>query len=286
MRVWCSRLLTEWTWEWRPYYGVWVLIGGIALVYGLSWRRHLRVTGRSLDHRDRVCIARFAAGLVILWIASDWPLAALGSGYLVSMHMLQFMLKVLGVAPLLLLGTPEWMARRLLHRFRLDRSYRFVAQPIVAAVLFNVMLVCTHAPATVDLLRGSQVGSFAVDTIWVMSGLIAWSPVISPLPEVVHPSVLIKMAFLFLGLGGVSIVPAGFLVFADYPLYRVYELAPRVWGMSAVDDQQLAGAIMKVGMMPVIWITMAVMWSRWFHAKHADDHSYRREHPVESGSNA
>ncbi|MBA2388453.1 MAG: cytochrome c oxidase assembly protein [Acidimicrobiia bacterium] len=275
MRFWCVRLLSDWSWEWRPYYGVWVLVAAFATVYGLSWRRHLRVTGRSLVAADRRHVYRFAGALAVLWITSDWPLGALGSGYLLSAHMMQFLLYVLGVAPLMLLGVPEWMARRFVHRLQIDRLYRIVARPLVAGVLFNVLLVCSHAPDTVDLLRGSQLGSFVIDMTWLLMGLIAWSPVISPLPEVVHESVLIKMAYLFLAIGGVSIVPAGFMVFSEYPLYSAYELAPRV-GLSAVDDQQLAGAIMKVGMVPVVWGAMAVMWARWFYADHAGDQSYRR----------
>ena len=281
MRFWCSRVLTDWSWTWKPYWGVWVLVALIAFVYARSWRRHLRVTGRSLDRTDKKHIIQFVAGLLALWVASDWPVGLLGASYLVSIHMLQFLLYVLGAAPLLLLGTPEWMARRGLHRLRLDRPYRFLARPIPAAIMFNIMIICTHAPLSVDFLRGSQVGSFLLDMVWLTCGLIVWSPVVSPLPEVVHPSVLVKMAFMFLGIGGVSIVPAGFMVFADNPLYGAYELAPRV-GLTAVDDQQLAGAFMKVGMMPVVWITMAVMWSRWFHTEHAADQSYRRDHSADS----
>jgi len=281
VRFWCSRVLTDWTWAWKPYWGVWLLVALIAVAYGLSWRRHLRVTGRGLDRVDKKHIAQFAGGLLVLWVASDWPVGALGAAYLVSIHMLQFLLYVLGAAPLLLLGTPEWMARRLLHRLRLDRPYRFIARPIPAAIMFNIVIVCTHAPLPVDILRSGQLASFLLDMVWLVAGLIVWSPVVSPLPEVVHPSVLVKMAYMFLGIGGVSIIPAGFMVFADYPLYGAYELAPRV-GMSAVEDQQLAGAFMKVGMLPVVWLTMAVMWARWFYATHAAEQSYHRDHSADA----
>jgi len=276
------RITTDWSWDWRPYFGVWVLVALFVGFYALSWRRHLRVTARVMQPDDWRHVRRYGAAMVALIVASDWPLGALGAAYLLSAHMTQFLIYILAFAPLLLLGTPEWMARRLLHRFRLDRIYRFVTKPIVAALLFNGLLVTTHAPVTVDLLRGTQMGSFVIDMTWLTMGLIAWSPIISPLPEVVHPSVPIKLAYLFLAVSGISVIPAGFMVFSEYPLYSAYELAPRIIGLSALDDQQLAGAVMKIGMVPVIWGTMAVMWGRWFRAAHEAEQSYRR--PSASGT--
>lgn len=280
MRFWCTPITADWTWEWQPYVGVWMLIAVIAGLYALSWRRHLRVTQRAWQTADRKYPIRFAGGLLCLLIASDWPVAALGAGYLASVHMAQFLLYTVGVAPLLLLGTPEWMARRVVHRFRLDRVYRLLTLPVVAALVFNGLLVATHAPVTVDLLRGFQVGSFGLDMVWLLMGLVAWSPVISPLPEVVHQSAPVKMIYLFVGLTGMALVPGGFLVFADYPLYATYEQAPRVGGMSALEDQQLAGAVMKVGMMPVVWGSILAIWVRWFYASHKTDQSYRRPQPT------
>jgi cytochrome c oxidase assembly factor CtaG len=61
----------------------------------------------------------------------------------------------------------------------------------------------------------------------------------------------------------VPIVPASFLTFASYPLYSTYELAPRVGSLTALQDQQLAGITMKLGMVPVIWGALAVMFFRW-----------------------
>ena len=66
-------------------------------------------------------------------------------------------------------------------------------------------------------------------------------------------------------------VPGGFLTFADHPLYATYELAPRVMGFSALNDQQLAGAFMKVGNIPVIWSVIAVMFVRWWKQERASD---------------
>ena len=47
-------------------------------------------------------------------------------------------------------------------------------------------------------------------------------------------------------------------------------------GLDALDDQQLAGALMKVGAVPVIWIVIAVIWVRWANGERRPDSSYRR----------
>lgn len=64
-------------------------------------------------------------------------------------------------------------------------------------------------------------------------------------------------------------IPGGFLTFADFPLYGSYELAPRVGGFAAIHDQQLAGALMKVGNVPLIWPVIGVMFWRWYQADQA-----------------
>jgi hypothetical protein len=92
-------------------------------------------------------------------------------------------------------------------------------------------------------------------------------PVVSPLNELRHPSYPVKMIYLFLAGGVLPMIPGGFLTFSDEPLYRLYELAPRVDGFSALSDQQLAGAIMKVGNVPIIWPVIWVMFSRWFRTE-------------------
>jgi putative membrane protein len=168
----------------------------------------------------------------------------------------------MAAAPLLVLGLPEWMLRRALSRLRAYRLLRLLAQPLVAGVLFNVVLVATHAPLTVDTLRTNQAGSFLLDVAWLASALLLWLPVCGPLDEL-KPSYPARGVYLFLAAGLVPMVPGGFLTFAEAPLYAVYELAPRIGGFEALDDQQAAGAIMKVGNLPLLWPVLAGLFLRW-----------------------
>jgi len=260
MTWWCVASRDPWSWAWKAYPGVWLFVLAITVPYLVAVRRRRRgggqVPGRTL--------AAYLGGVAVLWLASDWPIGTLGAGYLASAHMLQYLLYAFVAAPLLLLGTPEWMGRRVLGRLRLYRVVRWLAHPLRAGLAFNLVLVATHAPITVDNLRTTQVGSFAMDVIWLLSGLLLWLPIVSPLPELRPASPPLRMVYLFLAGGVIPMIPGGFLTFSSAPLYGLYELAPRVNGWSALGDQQAAGAIMKIGNIPIIWPVILTLFLRWF----------------------
>lgn len=261
MNWWCAATNDPWDWQPRAYPGIWLTMIVLATAYLLAWRNapDARAAARVTDRRKRWA---FFGGWLLLWAATDWPLGTLGAGYLASAHMVQYVIYTMAAAPLLVLGTPEWMLRRLLSKLRLYRLIRMMAQPVVAAVVFNFVLVTTHAPLTVDAFRASQLGSFLLDAAWLGSALLMWLPVCGPLEEL-KPSLPVRGVYLFLAAGLFPMIPGGFLTFAGAPLYAVYELAPRVGGMDALADQQLAGALMKVGNIPLLWPVLAALFIRW-----------------------
>lgn len=261
MTWWCASTRLPWSWSPRAYPGVWLFIAVLA------------VTAVAVAHRSGVPVtkkqrAAWWSGLAVLWLATDWPIGTLGSGYLVSGHMTQYLLYTFLASPLLLLGIPEPLARRFLARTRSYRTMRVIARPLVAGVIVNVVLVFTHAPAVVDPFRANQLGSFLLDVAWLLGGLVLWLPVCGPIPEY-RPHYGVRCLYLFLAAGLVPMIPGGFLTFADFPLYGSYELAPRVGGFAAIHDQQLAGALMKVGNVPLIWPVIGVMFWRWYQADQA-----------------
>ena len=278
MRFWCSALEEPWSWAWRAYPGVWAASLAMAVPYLAARRRAGSARPQTLDAVDAAAQRRqtwlFLAGVLAFWLASDWPLGVLGAGYLASAHMAQFMLYTLVSAPLLLLGIPEPMARRMLARLRLYRVVARLTKPVTAGLVFNGCLVATHSPWAVDTLRANQFGSFVMDAVWLASGVLVWLPICSPLVEHRLRAYPGKMAYLFLALGVVPAVPAGFLTFAGFPLYATYELAPRFYGLDAATDQQMAGLLMKLGGIPIVWGAIMAMMLRW-----ADES--RRAEPVQ-----
>jgi cytochrome c oxidase assembly factor CtaG len=262
MQWWCSASRgVAWSWTWQAYPGVWLFIGLIALAYGLHVRRSdISATG-SARHPSRAIIY-FATGLFALWLALDWPLAPLGSGYLASVHMIRYLLIALVAPPLLLLGLPAVSYMRLNHRPRLVALLREATQPLVAFFIFNVVISVTHWPSIVDRLMATQLGSFALDIAWLGAGLIFWWPLLSPVPERPRFTHVWKLAYL--GLNGIIIRPAFFiLLFSKFPAYATYELAPPIGGTSPVSDQQLAAGLMKLGTAWAMVVAMGFVFADW-----------------------
>ena len=260
MRWWCSQLFEEWSWTPRPYLGVWTIVAGLWLSRHLSLRRfRSRVGTLGVTTRQRWW---FWLGLLTFWLSSDWPVGALGAGYLLMVHMAQYLLYTFAAAPLLLLSMPEWRLRAVVQRFHLHGTLKVLTRPLPAVLLANGVLISTHMPWTVDTVRVSQIGSFLLDIVWLLAGFLLWLPVISPMEEFRVRSVPLRLVYLFGAAGLTPMIPGGIFTFARYPLFRTYEIAPRV-GVSALSDQQIAGAMMSAFGMPVIWIVAAVVWYRW-----------------------
>ena len=91
----------------------------------------------------------------------------------------------------------------------------------------------------------------------------------SPLPELPALSPPGQMLYLFLQ-SLAPTIPASFLTFGRTPLYRIYETFPRIWGISALDDQLIAGLIMKLVGGLLLWIVIAAIFFRWFAQEQRD----------------
>jgi putative membrane protein len=254
MTWWCSASGNAWSWTWRAYPGIWLFVGLLAAGY-FAWRRKAGgpVPGRSLLWG--------VLGLLAVWGALDWPLGLLGAGYLASAHAVSYLLLSFIAPPLLIAGLPPGAIERALAERPWGILLRLAARPSIALAGYSAALLISHIPDVVDSALSSQFGSMIIDLAWLGTGLLLWWPVMAP-AQVSRLSRPLKMLYLFLSTLP-SIIPSAFLTFSDYPLYSVYELAPRVFALNAHDDQQLAGLTMKIlGDVP-IWIAFAVVFFRW-----------------------
>ncbi|HWD07828.1 MAG TPA: cytochrome c oxidase assembly protein [Actinomycetota bacterium] len=204
----------------------------------------------------------FVLALVFLMIGEGWPLAQIANNYLFSAHMVQHIIFMMAVPPLLLLGTPSWLARILVHRPGVFPLMKRITKPIPATAIFNGILLVSHWPAFLNLTVHNQGIHIADHLLLLFGGLIMWWPVLSPLPELPRLSYPAQMLFLFVQ-SIIPTIPASFLTFASKPLYSYYATVPRAFGISALNDTQLSGIIMKLGMGVVLWTVIAVIFFRW-----------------------
>lgn len=262
-------------WKFQFHPEVWFMM--ICLIGG--WIYMVRVIGPKVVPPGQPVVSRrnliaFLVAMPVLWVASDWPLHDISEDYLYSAHMLQHMALSYFVPPLVLIATPTWMARLVLGDGALYRATKWLTKPVVAAVLFNVVVLFTHIPVIVNTSVAEGPFHYSVHVLVFTSSLLMWGPVCGPIPEFrIGPAQ--TMAYLFVQ-SIVPSVPAGWLTFAEGPIYQVYDRPIRLWGLSITDDQQLAGAIMKTGGGIFLWTIIILLFAKRFAARHHTEYDYRR----------
>ena len=263
MQWWCSAQGIPWSWQWRPYPGVWVFMLGILALYLLMLRRE---PGAGQRPRPRWRVVAGWGGVVLVWLALDWPIGTLGAGYLSSVHSTQFLLLTFIAPPLLLLGLGPRASGHGAPAGSGTAAARPGARPrsavlgiLAAALLFNVVVIATHMPRVVDRLMPTQAGMFAIDAAWLGAGLLFWRQVVLT-ARPFHP--LAQIGYIFWGTLAHTGIGVYFLL-AQFPVYRIFELAPPIPGFDPLSDQQLAGGIMELVGMFIIFGAVSVVALHW-----------------------
>ena len=249
--------------SWTPHPDVWLLVGLFAAGYAIAVvRLGPRWAPRGLPVVTRFQVTCWSLGVLAMWIASDYPVHDIAERYNFSVHMVQHLLLSMVVAPLLLLGTPAWLLRRVLAPRWLFQTVRTLSRFVPALLIFNIVLVFTHWPLIVNEALTSGWVHFLIHALLLVSSLIVWMPIVSPLPEIPRLAPVMQMLYLF-AWSVVPTVPASFLTFGASPLYKFYEGVPHLFGLSTLEDQQAAGLIMKIGAGLLLWGVIAVVFFRW-----------------------
>ena len=217
-------------WRFQAHPELWLLVGFLIGAYVYS----VRVIGPQAVPSGPVVTRRnitaFVAAMTVLWIASDWPMHDLAEEYLYSMHMLQHMALSYFVPPLALLALPEWMFRALIGEGRAYRVVRWFSKPVIAGVLFNVVVMVTHIPGLVNRSASSSPLHYSLHVLVVTSALLMWIPICGPAADF-RIGYGGKMIYLFL-MSIVPTVPAGWLTFAEGTVYKHYDMPHTRMGVS------------------------------------------------------
>lgn len=261
-------------WEANP--DVWLVLGLLTAAYVIAVVRlgptHAPDPRRPVTNAQ---VVSFGLGIFATWLVADWPVHELAENSLYSVHMMQHLTFTLVATPLILMGTPAWMLRAVVGGGRLLHVLRWCARFLPALVIYNLVLVLSHWPAVVDLTLRNGLAHFIAHAILFVSALVVWLPVLSPLPEIPRLAPPMRMLYLFLQ-SVVPTVPASFLTFGDTPLYGFYKGVDHLWGLSTVEDQRIAGLIMKVGAGFLLWTLIAVLFFRWYAEEEASsEHEHR-----------
>lgn len=237
------------TWDLHPsvIIGL-VLLGGLFAYLGgfRAARRH---------------VVSFLGALVVLFFALNGPLHNLSDNYLFSAHMAQHLLLTLVFPPLLLYGCHADVVRPLLRPRWVMALGRVVTRPLAAASLFTAPIVLWHVPVLYEAALRDHTLHILQHLVFLATAVIMWWPVLSPVPELPRIPHLVQMLYLFL-LGIPMSVTGALITLSDSVLYPFYAAAPRVGGLSPLDDQQIGGLLMWVLGGLMLWIVMTVIWFR------------------------
>ena len=242
----------------------------VALVYVRGWL-HLRSDSATSIAPWRA--SSFLLGLFLIWVAMASPLAALDE-QLLTVHMIQHLLLMTLAAPLIWLGAPvmpllRGLPRRLMQGvvgplFRspaVQRLGRAVAQPTFCWLAATAALIVWHVPAVFTLGLKSGAWHMVEHASFLVTGLLFWWPVIQPWPSVARWPELSIILYLFLATLPCDIL-SGFLVFCDRVVYPVYFSASQPFGLSALADQECAGALMWTCVTVVYLVTGTIVTAR------------------------
>ena len=236
-----------------------VLVPALAIAYAAASRRF---------PPSRPRVAAFATGLALILVAFVSPLEPLALHYLLTAHLLQNVVLAEWAPPLLLLGLSPALAARIAR----PRVVSALTHPFVALPLWLLTYFAWHVPPAYDgALRHTGSLLLLEHVCYLATGLLLWWPVVHAPPHNLHDGA--RALYLFAAF--VLASPLG-LLFALLPsaLYETYKSAPRVWDLTPLGDQQIAGLTMATEQAVVFFVVCAFFFTRFL----ADEDAGRVAH--------
>jgi putative membrane protein len=215
--------------------------------------------GHSLGRRRPTLLA---IALIVLFFSLNGWLHDLSDSYLFSAHMVQHLLLALVIAPLLIMATPGWMLRPALRSRGVAATARWVTNPFRAFAIFNVVFAGWHLPPLYNTAMAHHWLHIVQHLMFLVAAVLMWWPILSPMPELPRLAYPLQMLYLFLMSIPMSVV-AVYIAYADSVLYPAYSIAPRIWGISPMQDQQIGGLVMWVPGGLYFFTVISVIFFRW-----------------------
>jgi putative membrane protein len=246
-----------------------ILVVFVSLLYVRGWRHTQKVSERAI-HGWR--LASFLLGMFLVWAALASPLAAYDHD-LLTIHMIQHLLLMTFAPALILLGEPLLVFWRELPSSRkivlgalfrqplAQRIARTLSHPASCWIVSMSTLLAWHVPGLFALGMKSEVWHSVEQASFLGAGFLFWLPVIQPWPSVSNGPQSSILLYLFLATLPCDLL-SGFLVFSDRVAYHLYLSMPRHFGLSVMEDQQCAAALMWSCVTLVYLVPAAILSTR------------------------
>ena len=232
----------------NPYATSWHLetllfVPGLAVAYALVLRRFPVSRGR---------LWSFVAGQLLILLAFATPLETIALHYLLTAHLLQNVVLAEWAPALLVLALPPAFGRRVR------------VNPLVALLVWLATYYVWHIPAVYDYALAHQESVLHLEhAMYLVAGVLVWWPV-------VHGSYSSSAKALYLFAAFVLGSPLGLLLaLLPRAVYGFYVDAPRLWGLTPLRDQQLAGLTMAAEQAVVFFAAFAYFFLRFLREEQA-----------------
>jgi putative membrane protein len=213
--------------------------------------------------------AAFVSGLAVLFFTLNGPVHDLSDFYLFTAHMAQHLILTMLVPPLLIAGTPDWMLRPAIQIPWVLAAARWVTRPIAAFAIFNITLVVWHLPPLYNLAMAEHGVHIFQHLCFLVSATIMWWPLMSTMPELPrlsYPQQMLYAIAMALPMSVLAIV----LTYADSSLYPAYASAPRIWGITPIEDQRYGGLLMWIPGGMIFFLFASVRFFQWAASEERD----------------
>ena len=271
---------------WSPWFLLFIIMG-IALYLFLAIKMRHRFEGT--DSLTRKQFILFLLSMVILYIVKGSPVDLMGH-ILFTMHMVQMALLLLLVAPLLIMGIPNWMWKKVFDVKILAQLISIFTKPVLSIMVFVGMFSVYHIPIILDNVKLSAPLHTIFTITLFLAAMLFWWPVINTLKGQPKLHGLKKIGYIILS--AILITPAcSLIIFVDVPVYETYQ-SGEAWlkamalcvpagtlsglsglgisgpelftNMATLTDQQLGGILMKVIQEIIYVFVIGSVFVKWY----------------------
>lgn len=274
---------------WSPFFLLFLAIVLFLYFYITIYRVNRFKDSEPLKRSEAIL---FTTTIVLLYITKGAPLDLMGH-LMFYAHMIQMAVLYLVIPPLLIVGIPGWIWRKVLNYSIVKPLFGFFTKALVALILFNGMFSFYHIPLIFDAIKMSMWLHAIYTIVLFIFAIFMWWPLVNRLPEYETLSGLKKVGYIFAD--GILLTPAcALIIFADTPMYATFS-DPSAWmealklcvpgstlanlnlsgpevfnSMSLIHDQQLGGVIMKIIQEIVYGVVLGQIFFSWYRKEQAE----------------
>ncbi|WP_372633010.1 cytochrome c oxidase assembly factor CtaG [Cohnella sp.] len=277
---------------WSPAFMIFMMVIVVLYTFVVGpWRHHFAGSAPVSASRQLT----FALAIALLYLTQGGPLSLLGH-LMFTFHMTNMALAYMLVPPMLIYGIPDWLWRAAFGGdFWKKKIFRVLMNPIIGLLAFVMLFSLYHMPSNHDWIMTHFTIHRIYYALLFLSAMAMWWHVYCPIPEWRRMSHMLTLGYIFMS--GLLLTPACvMIIFAGKPLFGVYN-DPEVWAkamgycvsgdpaqllsqfegpkffnmMSATDDQQLGGIVMKLLQEGINVAALYTVFMQWYRRDRSRD---------------